>query len=90
MITLYTKAGCGYCTLAKNYLNKHGFEFNEVRVDFDAEARAWLKEQGFKSIPQIFHNGKLLVEGGATELVRMSPLTLKEKIGDIDVGPNQL
>ena len=35
MITVYSKAGCGYCTLAKEYLKKHNFEFEEIRIDLD-------------------------------------------------------
>jgi hypothetical protein len=42
-------------------------------------------------MPQIYHNGKLLVEGGGQALVRMDPKKVKELIGEvIDVGDIQL
>jgi hypothetical protein len=42
-------------------------------------------------MPQIYHNGKLLVSGGGQALVRMDPNQVKKLIGEIiDVGDIQL
>ncbi len=91
MITVYSKPLCGYCEMAKNWLTKHGFEWAEVRIDMNPEAREFLINEGHRTMPQIYHNGKLLVEGGGQALVRMDPKKVKELIGEvIDVGDIQL
>jgi len=91
VITVYSKPLCGYCEMAKNWLTKHGFEWAEVRIDMNPEAREFLINEGHRTIPQIYHNGKLLVEGGGQALVRMDPKKVKELIGEvIDVGDIQL
>jgi|TARA_B100002019_G_scaffold255071_1_gene237506 glutaredoxin len=77
--------------MAKNWLTKHGFEWAEVRIDMNPEAREFLINEGHRTMPQIYHNGKLLVEGGGQALVRMDPKKVKELIGEvIDVGDIQL
>ena len=42
MITVYSKPLCHYCTMAKQYLERHGFEYEEIRVDTNPEARQFL------------------------------------------------
>jgi hypothetical protein len=34
-------------------------------------------------MPQIYHDGKLLVEGGGMALVRLQPNTVRELIGEV-------
>jgi len=42
-------------------------------------------------MPQLYHNGKLLVAGGGQALVRMNPEKVKELIGEvIDVSDFKL
>ena len=86
MIKVYSKPLCGYCEMAKHWLTKHGFEFEEVRLDTNPEAREFLINEGHKMVPQIYHNGKLLVSGGGQALVRMNPNTVRELIGEVDVS----
>ena len=83
MITVYSKPLCPYCDMAKQYLNKHGFEYEEIRVDTNPEAREFLISEGHKTMPQIYHNGKLLVAGGGQALMRMNPNTVRELIGEV-------
>ena len=91
MITVYSKPLCHFCDIAKHWLTKHGFEYEEVRVDTNPEARDFLINEGHRTMPQIYHKGKLLVEGGGQALVRMDPKKVKELIGEvIDVGDIQL
>jgi glutaredoxin 3 len=85
MITVYSKDGCGYCTLAKDYLTKNNFEFEEIRIDLDKEKRDWIVEQGHRTVPQIYYKGKLLVEGGGMALSKMDPVAVKENMEKIDV-----
>jgi len=92
MITLYSKPNCPYCVMAKQYLEKHEFEFEVIDITENAEAREFLMYQGHRTMPQIYHNGKLLVEGGGMGLTRLQPETVRELIGDInlDVGDFKL
>ena len=91
MITVYSKPLCHYCTMAKQYLDTHGFEYEEIRVDTNPEARDFLISEGHRTMPQIYNNGKLLVAGGGQALVRMDPKMVRELIGEvIDVGDIQL
>jgi|TARA_B100000085_G_C18524055_1_gene504929 glutaredoxin len=80
MITVYTKTVCGYCGVAKRWLKNNGFTFEEVNIEHDPEARNLLVQNGFRSVPQIFYNKKLLVEGGADGLKKETKETLQEKI----------
>ena len=91
MITVYSKPLCHFCEMAKHWLTKHGFEYEEVRVDTNPEARNFLISEGHRTMPQIYNKGKLLVEGGGQALVRMDPKKVKELIGEvIDVGDIKL
>lgn len=65
MITIYSKANCVKCDMAKNLLNQKGIGFTEVRVDLDSHARQFLIEQGHRSVPQIYQNNQLLENGYA-------------------------
>jgi glutaredoxin len=84
MITVYSKAGCGYCDLAKNYLTKNNIQFEEIRVDLDSTQREWIIAQGHKTVPQIYYKGKVLVEGGGMPLSKMDPTEVKQLMENID------
>jgi glutaredoxin len=73
MITVYSKSYCPYCDGAKAYLKKIGEEFEVIDVTNDAEKKAWLAEQGHRTVPQIYYQGRLLVEGGHDGLVKLLP-----------------
>lgn len=87
MITVYSKAGCGYCDLAKNYLTKNNIQFEEIRVDLDSTQREWIIVQGHKTVPQIYYKGKVLVEGGGMPLSKMDPTEVKQLMENIDAQP---
>jgi len=64
MITVYSKNNCPYCVQAKSLLELKGIEFEEVKIDEDSEVREFVVGEGHRTVPQIYQNGKLLVEGG--------------------------
>jgi glutaredoxin 3 len=84
MITVYSKAGCGFCTIAKDYLTRHNFEFEEVRIDLDETKLAWIKAQGHRTVPQIYYKGSVLVEGGGLPLSKLEPVAVKKLMENID------
>lgn len=71
MLTVYSKSNCPFCDKAKYLLTQKGVEFNEVRVDLDQEARKFIMEAGHRTVPQIYQDDKLFVEGGYQGLVKL-------------------
>jgi glutaredoxin 3 len=79
MITVYTKDFCPYCDGAKAYLKKIGEPYEEVNITNNPELREWMRSQGHKTVPQLYYNDKLLVEGGYTGLTQLLPADIQEK-----------
>lgn len=52
-VTIYTSDTCGYCHLAKDYLEELGVSFLEKNVSRDATARKELMSKGFMGVPII-------------------------------------
>lgn len=72
MITVYSKTVCPYCVQAKNYLKQKNINFREVNIEEDEDARAFIMSEGHRTVPQIYYNGKILVEGGWAGLSKMT------------------
>lgn len=70
MITVYSKAHCPFCDKAKALLKLKGIAFDEVRIDQSSEAREFIMGEGHRTVPQLYKDGKLLVEGGYTGLAK--------------------
>jgi len=86
MLTVYSKANCPFCDQAKHYLKINGFEFDEVRVDMDTTAREWIVSQGIRTVPQIYYNQQLFVDGGFQGLSKMVPDQIQQRIGALNVS----
>lgn len=74
-VTIYTKAYCPYCVLAKDLLTKRGIDYQEILVDDDDDVQ-WKRLEaltGMKTMPQIFHKDKLI--GGYMELNELDQKT---------------
>ena len=83
MLTIYSKENCPFCARAKTLLEQKGVEFNEVRVDLFPDARQFIIEAGHRSVPQIYKDGQLFVEGGYNGLAKLDDSVfhqLKENI----------
>jgi len=72
MITVYSKNNCAFCVQAKNLLASKGIEFQEVKIDENTDARDFILAEGHRTVPQIYQDGKLLVEGGFNGLRKQS------------------
>ena len=72
MITVYSKNNCPYCVQAKNLLKMKGVTFEEINIEETPSAREFIVSEGHRTVPQIYQDGKLLVEGGYTGLAKQS------------------
>lgn len=64
MLTVYTKNNCGFCMMAKALLNKHDMAYQEVNIEDDEDLKMFMISQGHRTMPQIYQDDKLFVEGG--------------------------
>jgi glutaredoxin 3 len=81
VITVYSKANCPFCDQAKSLLEARGVAYEEVRIDTDMDARAFVVNQGHRSVPQIYKDGQIFVEGGFQGLQKLTPEQLVEMAG---------
>lgn len=81
MLTVYSKTVCPYCVNAKNFLRARGIDFQEVNIEEDEVAREFLREAGHRTVPQIYKDGEVFVEGGWTGLSKLSVEELNSKLG---------
>ena len=72
MLTVYSRTVCPYCVMAKNFLKNKNINFREINIEQDTEAREFIQSQGHRTVPQIYMNGKIFVEGGWTGLSKMA------------------
>ncbi|MGX8796952.1 glutaredoxin family protein [Fusibacter sp. JL298sf-3] len=61
-VVVFSSNSCGYCTMAKEYLNEKGIEFTERNVSTDVEARKELMAKGFMGVPVIYV-GEEIIQG---------------------------
>ena len=69
---VWSKDSCPFCVQAKSLLQLKGVAFEEIKIDEDSEAREFVLGEGHRTVPQIYKDGKLLVEGGFQGLKRQS------------------
>ena len=70
MLTVYSKNNCPFCVKTKHLLETKGIAYTEVKIDETPEAREFVVAEGHRTVPQIYKDGKLLVEGGYQGLVK--------------------
>lgn len=81
MITLYSKNNCAYCLQAKALLKNNDIPFEEVNIETNASARDFILSEGHRTMPQVYRDGKLFVEGGFTGLQKLGVDDIKTKLG---------
>ena len=81
MLQLYSKNNCPFCVQAKNLLTLKGIEYEEIKIDENPEAREFVLSEGHRTVPQIYKDGVLFVQGGYQGLSKLTESELKEKAG---------
>ncbi len=59
-VIVFSSNSCGYCTMAKDYLNEKGVSFTEKNVSSDVEARKELMAKGFMGVPVIYVDDEVI------------------------------
>ena len=59
-VTMYTTRWCGDCIITKNFLTKFNVPFEEIDIENDPEAAAYVMDvnQGRRSVPTLVYNGE--------------------------------
>lgn len=69
--TVLTREGCSYCRRARQLLNAHGVEFEELELNKEISFRSLRALTGVTSVPQIFIGGKR-IEGAEQLALHLS------------------
>tara|TARA_Y100000389_G_C17423136_1_gene497943 strand:- start:254 stop:556 length:303 start_codon:yes stop_codon:yes gene_type:complete len=69
-LTLYTQDDCNYCHILKKKLSEWDFKYREVNVSYDMFAKEFLKEQGHRTVPQLYLNNIHLNKFPTLELTK--------------------
>ena len=68
MYKVYGTRICLYCDKAENLLKTKELPFEKIYIDEDDNAKDYIVEQGFKTVPQIWLDDNWI--GGYDDLVR--------------------
>jgi glutaredoxin 3 len=87
-VEIYTSALCGYCTGAKNLLEKKGVNFIEYDVTYDSGKRQEMTAlTGKTAVPQVFINDKPV--GGYSDLVEFDVNDELDNMLGLGIEPSQ-
>lgn len=69
MYVVYGRSACIFCDKARALLDGFDLDYNyfDIKAKGEEATLEWIRDQGFKTVPQIFHNG--LHVGGYDDLV---------------------
>jgi|TARA_R110002073_G_scaffold138298_1_gene287825 glutaredoxin len=68
MLVLYTQDRCGYCVLLKNKLKDWGHSYTEKNITYDAESKEFIRNEGHKTVPQLYYNDADMLKGDSVYL----------------------
>ena len=80
MLKIYSKTSCPHCDSAKQFLESKDIEFEVINIEKDNEAKEFLVGEGHRSVPQIYKDDELFVEGGYSALIRLTEDEIKAKL----------
>lgn len=62
-VKVFTTTWCGFCKMAKSYLESKKVAYTEVNIEEEPDAAMWLEQQGLRGVPVILFGGKDVVHG---------------------------
>lgn len=69
--------------MAKTLLQENGFMYREVNIEEVYTAKEFIIENGHKTVPQIYFNNEVLVEGGYVGLTKTNLQHLRERVSRV-------
>lgn len=63
MFVVYSGNRCQYCEMAKGLLKNRGIEFIEVNIDKNPDAKAFILNEGHRSVPQLYNDTNYVAGG---------------------------
>ena len=73
-LTLYTQENCNYCHELKKKLAAWDFKWHEINISYDLFAKDFLKENGHRTVPQLYHGRTHLNKFPTNELTKQNIL----------------
>ena len=69
-VTLYSTPWCGYCRIAKRFLDEHRVLYTEINIDEDEEAAQQVERwnKGNRTIPTLNIDGTILTNPTPAQL----------------------
>jgi mycoredoxin len=69
-VTLYSTPWCGYCRIAKRFLDEHRVPYTEINVDEDEEAARQVERwnKGNRTVPTLNIDGTILTNPTPAQL----------------------
>ena len=71
MLIVYSKNGCPNCVSLITLLDEELIEYKVIKIDEDTEGADFIKKRQHRSVPQVYKEGKLFVEGGYQGILKM-------------------
>ena len=71
-LTLYTQEDCNYCHELKKKLAAWDFKWHEINISYDLFAKDFLKENGHRTVPQLYHGTTHLNKFPTNELTKQN------------------
>ena len=78
MLKVYSKSNCPFCDRAKHLLTQKGIVYEEVRVDLNPDAREFIMQAGHRTVPQIYLDDQVFVEGGYQGLANLDDTAFQQ------------
>lgn len=57
MFEIYGTQQCPWCDRAKELVSSNGFEYIYTDVGESKEAQRMFRQNGYRTVPQVYHNG---------------------------------
>lgn len=70
-LTVYSSNGCPACVAVTMHLDRNGVNYKVAKVDEDAEAMAFFKAQGHRTVPQVYTPDGVRIASNLMELVKL-------------------
>jgi glutaredoxin len=86
-LTLYTQDDCQYCNILKKKLLEWNYSYREVNVSYDLFAKDFLKNEGHRTVPQLYWNNLHLNKMPTLELQKRdieAEINYEDYIGGVE------